>query len=80
METMVRKWGNSLGVRLSRSAAQEAHVSEGSTVDVRVKNGEIRVRPRRKAKYHLQDMIAAIHPGNIHDALDADRPKGRELL
>lgn len=80
MVTKVQKWGNSLGLRLPKSAAQEVHVSNGSQVDVRVKNGEIVVRPVKRALYRLREMLAAIKPGNIHAEIDAGGPRGRELL
>ena len=48
MTTHVAKWGNSLGVRLSRSVAQEARIDEGDRVDVTVKNGAIVIRPARQ--------------------------------
>lgn len=80
MVTRVQKWGNSLGVRLPRSAAQEARVSEGSAVDVRVRRGEIVVRPLRQSVYRLADLVAGVRTGNLHAAVETGRPVGRELL
>lgn len=80
MVTRVQKWGNSLGVRLPKSAAQEAHVRNGSPVDVRVKNGEIIVHPVRRAHFSLGELLKGVRPGNIHTELDAGAPRGRELL
>lgn len=80
MVTKVRKWGNSLGVRLPKSAAEEVRVSDGSPVDVRVRNGEIIVRPMRKARFRLRELLAAVRPGNIHSEIDAGAARGRELL
>lgn len=80
MVTRVQKWGNSLGVRLPKSAAEEACVSNGSPVDVRVKNGEIVVRPVRKARYSFRELLRKVKPGNIHSEIDTGAPKGREIL
>lgn len=80
MVTKVRRWGNSLGVRLPKAAAAEARVAEGSSVDVRVRGGEIVVRPLRRARYTLRELLAAVHPGNIHAEVDYGGPRGRELL
>lgn len=80
MRTKVRKWGNSLGLRLPKSAAEEARVENGSPVDVRVKNGVIVVRPLRKSRPKLSDLLKGIRPGNLHSEVDAGKPRGRELL
>lgn len=79
MVTKIRKWGNSLGVRLPKSAAQDASVKDGSPVDVRVKNGEIVVRPVKPPKYRLKDLLARIRPGNTHREADFGTPRGREV-
>ena len=50
-DTQVSRWGNSLGLRLPRSVAREAHLDEGDTVDVSVDSGAIVIgasRPRAR--------------------------------
>lgn len=80
MVTRVRKWGNSLGVRLPKAAADEARLSDGSEVDVRVKNGAVVLKPLRKARFELDELLAAVRPENLHAEVDFGEPKGRELL
>jgi len=80
MTTKIRKWGNSLGLRLPKSTAQEIALKDGSTVDVRVKNGEIVVRPVRASRYNLQQLLTQIRPENLHAGTDMGAPKGREFL
>ena len=80
MITKIRKWGNSLGLRLPKSVAQEIALKDGSVVDVQTKNGAITIRLARTSKYALQELLAQIHPGNLHPEIDAGAPKGRELL
>ena len=41
MQTKIQKWGNSLGLRIPRSFAAEAHVKEGSAVDLSVDKGPL---------------------------------------
>ena len=80
MVTKVQKWGNSLGVRLPKFAVEEARVHDGSSVDVCVRDGEIVVQPLKKARFHLRRMLAGIRPGNLHDELFVDAPRGWESL
>jgi antitoxin MazE len=80
MVTKIQKWGNSLGVRLPRGLANEAHVAEGSEVDVQVRRGDIVLRPVRRKKYRLADLLAQITPENLPEKVDMGPPVGRELL
>ena len=80
MGTKIRKWGNSLGVRLPKAAAEEAGLSDGSEVEVRVQYGAIVLRPVKKPRFKLKDLLAAIRPDNIHPEIDAGPPRGREIL
>jgi len=41
MLTRIQKWGNSLGLRIPKSFAAEVEVEAGSTVDIRVENGDL---------------------------------------
>jgi antitoxin MazE len=80
MITRVQKWGNSLGVRLPKSAALEVGVRAGCEVDVTASDGSIVVRPRKTARPRLRELLAAIKPANIHSEAWSDAPRGRELL
>ena len=75
--TQIAKWGNSLGLRLSKSVAREAEIGEGDTVDVSVLNGAIVIRPSRPA-YSLNQLVAKITPRNRHDESEWDGPVGHE--
>jgi antitoxin MazE len=75
--TQIAKWGNSLGLRLSKSVALEAQVGEGDTVNVSVKNGAIVIRPDRRT-YTLEQLVAKITPRNRHDESDWGTPVGDE--
>ena len=75
--TQIAKWGNSLGLRLPKSVAQEAGVGEGDTVDVSVRNGAIVIRPTRRT-YSLRRLVAKITPRNRHGESDWGAPVGHE--
>jgi antitoxin MazE len=78
MHTKIQKWGNSLGLRIPRSYAEEAQVEEGSTVDVSVENGCLRIRPLRARKYLLSDLLKRISRKNLHPEIVAGDAVGRE--
>lgn len=47
MPHAVARWGNSLALRIPRSLAQGAGLSEGTAVTVRLENGALVIRSRR---------------------------------
>ena len=78
MLTKVRKWGNSLGLRIPKAFAAEVSVEEGSTVDLSVADGQLVVRAVRRRAYELRDLLAEVSDDNLHGELSTGEPRGRE--
>ncbi len=79
MITKLQKWGNSLGLRIPKSFAAEAQVEAGSTVDISVEDGGLVVRPMRRKKYVLSELLRRVSSQNIHDEIATGEPVGREV-
>ena len=77
MRTRVRKWGNSLGVRIPSALAEGARLSDGVEVEVSVRDGQLVIAPVRT----LADLVAGITPENLPEAANLmdDAPRGGEL-
>jgi antitoxin MazE len=56
MQAMISKWGNSLALRLPRLVAEQARLVEGTTVDLEVDDGILKVIPSRK-KFKLSELL-----------------------
>ena len=80
MRTKIQKWGNSLGLRIPRSLAEEAGVEAGSEVDLSIRRGDLVVKPARRTKYRLNDLLRQMTSKNIHAEVDVGAPVGREAL
>jgi antitoxin MazE len=78
MLTRVRRWGNSLGLRIPRSFAAETGVRDGSTVDLTVENGDLRVRPVPRRRYALAELLKGVGRRNVHGEVPSGGPSGRE--
>jgi len=78
MQTTIQKWGNSLGVRIPKAFADQTRLAAGSTVDISLENGGIVIRPTRRSKYNLADLLAKVTPQNIHAEVDTGPSVGRE--
>lgn len=79
METKIRRWGNSLGLRIPKSFAEEAGVDAGSTVDISVRGGALVARPLRPRRYDLRSLVKMIDEDNIPEPVETGPPVGREV-
>lgn len=77
MQSRVSKWGNSLGIRIPRSVAVMAGITEGVCIDLRVEKDEIVIRKTRK--YNLNEMLLQMTPENVHAETQTGTPLGSEL-
>lgn len=78
MVTKVRKWGNSLGLRIPKSFAEEVSVHEGAEVDLSVVDGRLVIRPLRPKSYQLEELLSAVTEQNRHGEVSTGEPRGRE--
>jgi antitoxin MazE len=76
MEAVVKKWGNSLGIRIPNLIVKELSLKDGSCVDIRDKGNEIIIKPRTKTT--LSDMLRNITEKNIHGEVETNGPIGNE--
>lgn len=76
-----QKWGNSLGIRIPKEAADRIGIDQGSEIELQVIGNEtITLKPKRpKKKYTLEELLAQITPENRHEEIDLGT-EGRELL
>jgi antitoxin MazE len=77
MRATVSKWGNSLGLRIPRGLAEDAGLTEGSLIDLRVENGRLIAEPI--AVENLDALLAKVTAKNLHTELFVDTPRGREV-
>jgi antitoxin MazE len=79
VQTRIQKWGNSLGLRIPKSFAEEAGVEAGSDVDLSIEDGGLVVRPARRRKYRLEDLLRGVSAKNVHREVDTGAAVGREV-
>ena len=75
MFSHIKKWGNSLGIRIPASLAKKLNLHEGSSVILEVEKGRLIVQT---PKYDLDTMLMAITPKNRHHLTLEDTQIGNE--
>ena len=78
MRTKIQKWGNSLGLRIPKSFAEEAHLHAGSPVDLSMDYGRLIVRRLRIPPYRLEDLLSKVTKANLHEEVPTSEAVGRE--
>jgi len=77
MKTVVKKWGNSLGIRIPNAIARELSLKDGSFVDINDKGEDIIIKPVKKNK--LSEMVSKINDQNLHKEIETGEPVGKEV-
>lgn len=78
MNATVQKWGNSLALRIPSSVAKDLQVRQGSAVEVAVEDGKLIVKPAKKRKASLAQLLKGVTKDNLHSEQDWGAPVGRE--
>ncbi len=78
MKLKVQKWGNSLALRIPKALAIEANIASGSTVEMSLSNGELKIKPIEDQEYILEELLSGITAENIHDEVPTGIRQGKE--
>ncbi len=76
METVIKKWGNSLGIRIPSLIAKDLSLKEGSFVEIEDERGRIVIKPKKKND--LKEMLKNISDNNLHGEFETESPVGNE--
>lgn len=84
MRVKVAKWGNSLGVRLPKAAAEAAGLEAGTELDVTVEGADVRLKRRVRIPYYrLEDLLAEMDrlgPDNEPETVEWGPDRGAEII
>lgn len=78
MRTTVSKWGNSLALRIPSGFAEDAHLADGTVVEISVKSGRLVVEAVEPTEIPLAQLLARITPENVHREQHPGRARGAE--
>ncbi len=77
MKTAVKKWGNSLGIRIPKTLSEQFELIDGSDVELIVTDEGILIqKPQIET---LNDVLNQISDSNLHEETDFGSSEGLEL-
>ena len=81
MDAVIRKWGNSLAIRLPMPVVNRAYLKLEQKVNITVKEGRIIIiEPLQTIAYALEDLVAGITAENGHGEVSFGGPVVEEVL
>ena len=84
MKVKIAKWGNSLGLRLPKAAAEAAGIDVGAELDLVVEGCDLRLKRTAKIPYYrLEDLLTEMDrlgPKNRPEFIDWGPDVGAEII
>jgi antitoxin MazE len=76
---VIKKWGNSPGLRIPTHFAAQLKIRENTAVELSLSEGGLLVEPiYSRPKYSLCELLDGITEDNSHKEIDAGEPQGAE--
>ena len=79
MRTNIQKWGNSLALRIPKPLAEQAHITQGSLVEIKIVDDVLQIEPVAPQQYTLKALLDEITEDNIHNEVDTGEAQGKEV-
>jgi antitoxin MazE len=78
VETRVKKWGNSLALRIPKPLAAEVGLDDNSLVELSLVDGKLIITPGVEPELQLADLLAQVTEDNLHGEVETGPAVGRE--
>ncbi len=79
MQTQIKKWGNSLALRIPKSFALDANLKLNELVDLSIVEEKIIIAPVVKKEYSLDKLLEGVSENNLHGEFNTGVPAGKEI-
>ncbi|SFV62731.1 Programmed cell death antitoxin MazE [hydrothermal vent metagenome] len=76
MTVALKKWGNSLALRLPKDITQTLHIENNSLLELDVHEGILTIKPKKEQ--YLESLVSKINSKNLHKEIDTANKVGNE--
>jgi len=77
MTVAIRRWGNSLALRIPKDIATTLLIEDNSLVELTIEEKTLIIKPTTTHTY-LEELVSQITPQNLHREVDTGRSVGNE--
>ena len=79
MQTKIKKWGNSLALRIPKLLALDVNLKQNELVDLSIDKDSIIITPIGEKEYSLEKLLKGVTKNNLHGEFDTGAPVGKEV-
>jgi antitoxin MazE len=79
MTTKVKKWGNSLAVRLPKDLSDRLNLLAESPVSLKLVGQQLMIKPIKRPKTSLASLVKKINSQNRQEFVNWGKPVGHEV-
>jgi len=79
MQTTIKKWGNSLALRIPKLLALDANLKLNKMVNLSIDKDSIIIRPIGEKEYSLKKLLKGVSENNLHGEFDTGAAVGKEI-
>ncbi|MBL0702318.1 MAG: AbrB/MazE/SpoVT family DNA-binding domain-containing protein [Desulfosarcina sp.] len=79
MQTQIKKWGNSLALRIPKSFVLDANLKLNELVDLSIDNEKIIITPVVEKEYSLDKLLEGVSESNLHGEFNTGVPVGKKI-
>ncbi len=79
MQAKIKKWGNSLALRIPKSFALNANLRQSELVDLTIDKERIIITPIGEKEYSLDELLEGVSESNLHGEFETGEPAGKEI-
>ena len=79
MRTQIKKWGNSLALRIPKSFVLDANLKLNELVDLSIDNEKIIITPVVEKEYSLDKLLEGVSESNLHGEFNTGVPVGKKI-
>ena len=77
MKTVIKKWGNSLGIRIPKVIVNDLSLKDGTIIEIDEQDDKIILYTKKH--YLLDNMLENITSENLHCEMDSGKAVGNEI-
>lgn len=76
MTVLLKKWGNSLALRIPKDIATTLAIDYNSNMELSIVDGALILKPQNSSR--LEDLVSKINSSNLHDEISTAESIGNE--
>jgi len=80
MITEIKRWGNSLAIKIPEDLVQSLGIKDGSHVEVTLEDGKLIISPKRARLNSLLKQLEAYDGADPYGEVDWGKDEGKEVI